>query len=192
MAICEACGAGRRGAVGGFGRIAQRKVERGRFGQAGRDHLGQRVAPAGAHGIGQRRRGGQRGFALHQRGEHAMRQPPRAAGKQRQAGRDHRVRRGLEPQPLRQHQPQHRARLGVVGDTLARRAVDQRVEIGEPAQRLVDDRERQCTVGGAVDTAQRSALGLFERLAAPQHRVQQFERRAAGGKSGGFGHCGAA
>ena len=51
--------------------------------------------------------------------------------------------RGIEPPPTRQHQPQDRARLGIGGKDLAGRAVDQAVQIGQPAQHFSRQRAGQ-------------------------------------------------
>ena len=106
-----------------------------------------------------------------------MHQPPRAAVDQRQRGRDQRMVRRAEPDLLRERQPQHHPRLAVVGQALARGAVDQRVEIGQPAQRLAGDRDGQRMIGRR-QVADRPARRV-ERLAAAQHGIEHLQRRAA-------------
>ena len=95
---------------------------------------------------------------------------------------------GIEPQRLRQHQPQHHARLGILGQDLLGRAVYQGVEIGQPAQGLARNRLGERTVGRLADVRQGRALGLLQRLAPPEHGIEQAERSAAHGKSGRKGH----
>ena len=118
-----------------------------------------------------------------------MRQPSRPPGQQRQPGGDHRMRRRLQPQPSGQHQPQHGAGLGVIGQNGAGSAVDQRVEIHQPAQHLTRQRPRQPAIG------RRQALtggmgGIVERFAPAQHGIDHAQRGAAGGKAGDFIHPG--
>ena len=72
-----------------------------------------------------------------------MDQPPRSAIDQRQSGRDDRMVGRVQPDLLRKREPQHHARLLIVGQALARRAVDQRIEIGQPPQGLAGDRDRE-------------------------------------------------
>ncbi len=172
---------------GGLGRVAGGQVELRRVGQPGGDGIGP-LAPAFGHLGGQGRRGRQARAALVERREHAVREPPRSAGEQRQARGDDRVRRGVEPQPLGQHHAQHRARLGVVRQALLRGAVDQRVEIDQPAQDFAGDGPGQRAVGVIAHVPGRRAQRLVERLAAAQHGVEHFERGAARGKTGGIGH----
>ena len=112
---------------------------------------------------------------------YTVRQPLGAARQQGQRRRDDGVRRRIEPQPLRQHQPQHGARLGIVGQDLLRGAVDQRVDVGQPAQRLGRDRAGQRAVGIGAHVLQGIVGRLVERLAAPQHRIEQAQRRRARG-----------
>ena len=94
------------------------------------------------------------------------------------------MRRGCEPQPAGQHQPQHRARLGVIGQVLAGGAIDQRVEIGQPAQRLGCQGAGERAVGIAADALQRGRPRLLERLAPAEHGIAQAQRSFAGGESG--------
>jgi hypothetical protein len=164
-------------------RIAQGQVEWRRRSEAGGDCLGL-LAPALHHYGGQGRDRRQLHRLLGQRRKHPVRQSARPAGQQRQSGGDNRMRRGLEPQPARQHQPQHRARLGIGGQRQAGGAVDQRVEIDQPAQRLASQRPRQGLVGLAANPLQGRVPRLFERLAAPQHGIEQVQRSLARGKAG--------
>ena len=177
---------------GGVRCILERQVERGRLGEACGDGSGA-FAPSLCHRFGQSRRGGQFHPALGQCAEHAMRQPLRSARQQRERGRDHRMRRRVEPQPLRQHQPQHRARLGVLGQNLARRAVDQGVEIDQPTQRF----RRNCAGEprvGRRQSMERRRLVLLQRFAPAQDAIEHAQRRAAGWQAGhiapGFGLTG--
>ena len=86
----------------------------------------------------------------------------------------------MQPQPARQHQPQHRTRLGIVGQVLPGRRIDQSVEIGGPAQRLGSQRAGQRAIG-LGQTGQCVIGRLVERVAAAQHTVGHAERGAARG-----------
>ena len=90
--------------------------------------------------------------------------------------------RGSEPKRLREHQPQHRARLGIGGQRLCGRAVDQRIEIVQPAQALAGDGDGK----PAVLTGQPAhrPTRLLQRLAPPQHRIEQTQRRRSRGHAG--------
>ncbi len=106
-----------------------------------------------------------------------MHQPPGPAIDQRQRRRDQRMVRGPEANLLREGQPKNHPRLAIVGQSLAGRAVDQRVEIRQPAQRFAGDRHREPMVLRR-QVADRAAGGV-ERLTAPQHRVEHLQRRTA-------------
>ena len=170
-----------------FARIAQGKIERRGIAKPGGDRRGE-PGPAILHRFGQGRYAGKGDIPLVQRREHAMRQPARTARQQRQAGRDHGVGRGFQPQPLCQHHAQHRADLGILGQPLLRRAVDQAIEIGQPAQGLVGDGAGETLVGHAAHLTQCRPFGLFQRFAPPQHGVEHLQGRAARVDSGRLSH----
>lgn len=67
-------------------------------------------------------------------------------------------------------------------------AVDQRIEVGQPAQHLVGKRAGERLVGRAPDRLERGAFGLVERFAPPQHGIDQLKRGAARMNSGRLGH----
>ena len=106
-----------------------------------------------------------------QRAEHAVDQPARAAVDQRQSGRDQRMVGRAEADLLREREAQHHPRLAIVGQALAGRAVDQRVEVGQAAQRLAGD-------GDAPSAAVRPA---GERCATAARRAESsvWPRRAS-------------
>ena len=141
--------------------------------------LAPRLPPAHLDRIGQARRLDRLDPAAEQGAEHAVDQPPRAAVDQRQSGGDDRMVGGLQPDLLRQREAKHHACLGIVGQALPGGAVDQRVEVGQPAKRLAADRHREAVVGARQPA---DALGGgFERPSAAQHRVEHDQRRAARG-----------
>jgi len=194
MARCQRHPAHRNAAGFGFGSVFQRQIEFGREGETGGDGGGAFRTPTGDDRFGQGGRIGQHAHTrlhppgLHHRGEHAMRQAARTACQQRQAGGDHRVRRGVQSQRLRQHDPQHHPRLGVIGQALFGDAVDQRINVSQPAQRLARNRTGERAVGRGANRAERRALGDFQRLPPAQNRIKQTKRSAAHGKSGGGWH----
>ena len=164
------------------------QVERGtgddRAPRRGGDLWPPRPRPALEHRAGQQ---GQfeRGDSLAQEGaQHAVDQLARPALDQRQGGRDQRVVGGAQPNLLRQRQAQHHSRLGVVGQRQPRRAVDQRVDVGQPAQRLADDRARQRGIGGGQVAC--VLRGIVHRLATPQDRIEHLECRDARGHAFGL------
>jgi len=55
---------------------------------------------------------------------------------ERERGGHERVLRGVERNLLRKRQAEHHPRLAVVRKAMARRAVDQRIQIGDAAKRL--------------------------------------------------------
>ena len=91
---------------------------------------------------------------------------------------------------MREHHPQHHAHLGVGGQIVFGGAVDQRVEIDQPAQHFAGDGAGERPVLEAANVAGRGAEGDIERLAAPQHGIEQAQRGAARGETGGHGHGG--
>ena len=164
-------------------RVAQGNVERGRDRQSLRNRIRART-PALRCLRRQGRRFRKRRSALRQCRKYAMRQPPWPACQHGQTGRHHSMRRGFQTQDLHQHDRQHRPHLGVISKWLARRAVDQRIEIDPPAQHFARDRACQCSVGFAPHARQSSTGCLIECFPSAQHRVDKVERRAARGKSG--------
>jgi hypothetical protein len=120
-----------------------------------------------------------------------MRQPARPALQQFQPGGHHRMRRRFQPQPARQHQPQHGARLGILGQRLARGRIDQPIQIHHPAQRLARQRAGQRLVGRGQ--ALRGGMGgIVQRFAPAQHGIHQAQGGTAGGRPGmvGFADAG--
>ena len=161
-----------------LGRIPQRQIERWRNGKAD-GHRSTMFTPTGADTIRQARHRRQCRFALDQRGEDPVRQPPRATCQQRQAGGDHRVRRRFQPQPARQHQPQGRTRFGVFGQDLPRRAIDQGVKINQPAQHLARQCPGQRPIRITAHPLQGGLRRLIERFTAPQDCIEKLERSLA-------------
>gem|GEM_PF-5039502 len=113
-----------------------------------------------------------------------MRQTARAAHQQRQAGGDHRVCGSLKTQDLREHDLEHRARLGIGGERQARGAVDQFVEVGAPAQNFAGNGAGERPVGVSIDPREGGTARLVERFAPPQHGIDKVERGTARGKAG--------
>ena len=141
------------------------------------------LLPARDHRAGQSGNFGQLDALPHQGAEHAVDELARAAVDQRQNGRDRGVLRRAHRQRLDQRDAQGEARLGVVGQGLLGRAVDQGVEIGEPAQRLGRDRVREGAVVGPVEVARGGVERGFERKPLAQ------ARRRAGAKRRGATRC---
>ena len=106
--------------------IPQSQIEQRRRCHACRNRFGA-SAPARRDLRRQGRHGRQGSMPTHQCAEHPMRQPARAACQQWQAGADDGVGRGIEPQPLRQHQAQHHAGLGIGGQILAPHFAEQKM-----------------------------------------------------------------
>ncbi len=98
-----------------------------------------------------------------------------AAVNQGQSGRDQRVVWRSEANLLRECEAQDRARLRILGQRALRGAVDQRVEVGQAAQRLAGDGDREPLVG--IGQADRTGGGV-QRTALAQHAVEQLQRRA--------------
>ncbi len=117
-----------------------------------------------------------------------MRQPARTASQQRQACGDHCMRRRVEPQPLRQHHAQHLPCLGIIGQRLLHRAVDQPVQIDEPAQHLSGYGAGQRLVLEPADILCRRTERHVQRLAAAQGCIEQAKRSAARVDTGGLSH----
>jgi hypothetical protein len=79
---------------------------------------------------------------------------------------------------LRKREAQDQARLGIVRKALSGCAVDKRIQIGNPPQRLAGNGDRECMIrrrklafGGS---------GSVEGLAPPKNRIEHLERRPAG------------
>ena len=89
------------------------------------------------------------------------------------------MRRRAQRQRLDQRDAQCGPRLGVIGQGLPGRRIDQRVEIGEPAQRFGGDGVRQRPIVAALDPPGRRIERRFDRLPAPQHGIEHTHRRAA-------------
>ena len=68
--------------------------------------------------------------------------------------------------------------LLIVGQALARRAVDQRVEVGQAAQRLAGDGDGERAVGRR-QVARRPTQRLSSVWPAAQHRIEHLQRRSA-------------
>ena len=77
--------------------------------------------------------------------------------------------------------------LASSGRRLLRRAVDQRVEIGQAAQRLGGDGVGEGAVVGAVEVAGGGVERGFERQALAQHRIEQAQGGAARRRAGRIG-----
>ena len=77
-----------------------------------------------------------------------MNQPARAAVDQRQCGRNQGMIGSAETDLLREREAEDHARFRIVGQALARGAVDERVEIGQAPQRLAGDGTSESAVRG--------------------------------------------
>jgi hypothetical protein len=89
--------------------------------------------------------------------------------------------RRAETNGLDQGNAEREACLGIVGQAIARRAVDQRVEIGETAQRFRRDRVGERLVIRPIEVARGRVQRRFERQAPFGSR-----RRAGAGRRGGL------
>ena len=110
-----------------------------------------------------------------------------AAVDQRQDGRDGGKRRRAQRQRLDKGDTQREARLGVVGQALARRTVDQGVEVGQAAQRFGGDGMSEGAVVGPGELARGAVERRLEGQALAEDRVEQPQRGAAGRDAGGVG-----
>ena len=175
-----------RGGVGGKGEVERRR--RGDQPGGSRDRLlPPGAAPASGHRFRQRRDVGERPALTQDGGKHAVDEPPRPVFDQRQRGRDRRVGRRAEAQRLDQRDPQHETRLGVIGEPLLRRAVDQRVEIGKAPKGFGGDRMGERAVVGPVEVTRRRIERAFERQPLAQHGVEQPQGGATRGRTGRIG-----
>ncbi len=171
----------------GLRRVFQGQVGRRLFGQCGAGGFGNGHAPIARpeyiERAGQARRCRQGGRAADQAAEHAMHQPARPAFHQRQRCGHHGVRRRFQLQPAGQSDAQGVAGAGIDGERPRRRAVDQRVQFRQPAQHGQRQQPGQPTI-----LRQRQIIGMagggIERGAAIQHRLNDFQRGAAGGNAG--------
>lgn len=110
--------------------------------------------------------------------EHAMHQPAGTTIDQRKSGGDQRVIWDLQGDLLRQRKTQDHPRLGIVRKPLPRRTIDQLVEVGEAPQCLSRYSERQRLV------VRDDFLGRgIQRLAPPEHRIQEPKRGAPGAEA---------
>ena len=170
---------------GGRGRIGQRQVERRRGGDGmggGLDHILAPIRfPARLGRVGQSGDFGEQHAALGDGAEHAMDQLARAAIDQRQHGRDRGMRRGAQRQHLDERDAQRETRLGIVGQPLLGRRVDQRVEIGQTTQRLGRDGVCQTAIRSTRQRARRRGERRLQRFTPAQHGVEQADSGAAGG-----------
>jgi hypothetical protein len=92
--------------------------------------------------------------------------------------------RRLHRQCLDECDAQRKARLGIVRQRLLGRAVDQRVEICQPPQRLGRNGMCKGAVVRPVEIARGDVERGFQRQALAQHRVEQPQRGPAGGEAG--------
>jgi hypothetical protein len=185
MAGKEALALQLRRAVGREAEVERRRI--GDRSAGGGDRLRPpRRFPAARHGGRQRRRFGQGRPASHQGAEHAVHQPARAARDQRQRRRDRRMRRRSQPQRLRQRDPQHAPRLGIVGQRPIGRGVDQRIQIGQPPQHFGGDGERQRAIRRERQRPHGIALHRLQRQSLAQHRVHQRQRGPPHRHAGSF------
>ena len=114
--------------------------------------------------------------APEQRSENPVDEPPWAAVDERQGGRDEGVVGSPEAHFLRERQSEHHPRLAVVGQALARGAVDQCVQVRQAPERFPRDGDGEAVVGGGK-VADRISGGL-ERKAVTEHRVEHLQGRA--------------
>ena len=119
-----------------------------------------------------------------------MRQPPGAAREQWQSCGDHGMRRQIKPQRLRQHEAEHAARFGIIGQTLAGVIIDERIEIGEPTQSLLRNGQRERSIIAAFDGAEHGRRGLIERITPAQYGINEAQRGKASGNAGDILRCG--
>lgn len=112
-----------------------------------------------------------------------MRQPARPTLQQFQSGRDNGMGRSCQPQPARQHNAQHCARLGIIGQWQPGRTVDQIIKVGQPAQALSRQGPRQGTISIAANAQQGAACSLIERFTPAQNCIMKAQGSFAGGKA---------
>jgi hypothetical protein len=127
----------------------------------------------------QRRDLRKRRIAPHQRAEHAMHQPARAAIHQRQDSGDRRMVRRRHGERLDHSDAQREAGLGVVRKPLGGGGVDQRVEVGQAAQRFRRDRVSEGLVVRPLEVPRRNVQRRLQRQSLAQNRVEQAKCGAA-------------
>ena len=137
-----------------------------------------RVGPAVGDDL--RKRCTLREVALEQVGEDAMDEAARTAFEQRERGGEDGVWRRVEANALGERHAQHHARLGILGQRQAHRAIDGLVEQRHAAEHFARDRGRETGVGRRK-VSRGVAGGLVERFVAAQYGVEQPERGGAGG-----------
>ena len=104
-----------------------------------------------------------------------MDQAARAAIDKRQGRCHDRMLRSAETNPLREREPEDHPRLDIIGQALPRRAVDQRIQVGQPPQRFAGNGESQAMVGrGQVA---HGSTGRIERAPLTKHGVKDLQRR---------------
>jgi hypothetical protein len=74
-------------------------------------------------------------------------QPPRASLNERQRSCDQRMIGRLKADLLSKRQAQHHPRLAVIGKRLSGRAIDQRIEIRNPAQHFASNCDGKSMIG---------------------------------------------
>jgi hypothetical protein len=87
----------------------------------------------------------------------------------------------------RQSDPQRHPRAGIGRQGALRRRVDQRVEVGAPAEDPARQAARKRPVVGAVDAVEGVGERGVERFALREDGGQQAQRGAAGRGAGGVG-----
>jgi hypothetical protein len=111
-----------------------------------------------------------------------MHQPARPAFHQRQRGGHHGVRRGFQLQPAGQRNAQGMAGAGIAGQWPRRGAVNQGIQIGQPAQHGERQQPRQPAILRQRQFIQ-MAGGRIERRTAIEHGLTDLQRGAAGGNA---------
>jgi hypothetical protein len=144
------------------------------------------LRPARRGGGRESRARGQRPLFLLRARKDRVDEAARPAVDERQRGRNDGVTGGFEQEQLREREAEHCPRFDVVRQRLGGRAVDQRVDVGHPAQRFRHDGDGK----GAVGTGKPLCGGVHrdvERVAAAQNRVDQPQRGAARREAGRIG-----
>jgi hypothetical protein len=91
-------------------------------------------------------------------------------------------------QRLYQSDPQHHARLGIIGQPLLGRPVDQIIKVWNMAQRFRRDGMRQSPVCWVIYTPCGRGKRLFQRLPPAENGIEKLERSAPSGKSLNISH----
>ena len=113
--------------------------------------------------------------------KHPMHQPPGPSVDQRQRGGDQRMIRRSKADLLGKCHAQHGPRLGIVGQPLTGRAVDQRIEIRQAAERFAGDGAGQRRISWREFA--RNLRSIVHRLPAAEHGIENAQRSAPGGKA---------